>query len=120
MPIVSIKKHPFPSKTESPYYVSIVGARGSNGSIVTVTLNPEEYPGDTLVDAGRDIKLSRSKKLTYMGYDLSPVFKYIDTVRYVTDGETGDETVTAYRVRLLLGPGLYALAKKGVNPIKTP
>ena len=55
-----------------------------------------------------------------MGYDLSPVFEYIDTVRYVTDGETGDETVTAYRVRILLGPGLYSLAKKGVTPIKTP
>ena len=115
MPIVAIKKNPMADGTNAPLYVNIVGARGSVGSVVTATLNPEEYPGDILIDSGRDIKLSRSLKLTYQGLDLAPLFEYRDTVRYVTDGEMGDETVTAYRVRIIPEPGLYSLTRKGLE-----
>ena len=120
MPIVAIKKNPMASKTDAPLYVNIIGAEGDMGSIVTVTLNPPEYPRDILIDSGRDIRLSKSHKLTYRGIDLAPLFEYVDTVRYVTDGETGDETVTAYRVRIVPKPGLYSLTRKGLSRLPTP
>jgi hypothetical protein len=121
MPIVAIKKNPMASKTDAPLYVNIIGAEGDGvGSIVTAVLNPREYPRDILVDSGRDIRLSRSGKLTYRGIDLSPVFEYLDTVHYVADGETGDETVTAYRVRIIPKPGLYSLTRKGLSRLPTP
>jgi hypothetical protein len=120
MPIVAIKKNPMASRTDAPLYVNIIGAEGSVGSIVTATLNPEEYPRDILVDSGRDIRLSKSHKLTYRGIDLAPLFEYVDTVRYVTDGETGDETVTAYRVRIVPKPGLYSLTRKVLTRLPTP
>lgn len=121
MPIVAIKKNPMASKTDAPLYVNIIGAEGSVGSIVTVTLNPEEYPRDILIDSERGIRLARgSTKLTYKGIDLSPVFEYRDTVRYVADGEMGDETVTAYRVRIIPKPGLYSLTRKGLTRLPTP
>ena len=121
MPIVAIKKNPMASKTDAPLYVNIIGAEcGAVGSIVTVALNPPEYPRDILVDSGRDIRLGKSGKLTYRGLDLAPLFEYIDTVRYVTDGEIGDETVTAYRVRVIPKPGLYSLTRKGLTRLPTP
>lgn len=121
MPIVAIKKNPMASRIDAPLYVNIIGAEGAGiGSIVTVTLNPPEYPRDILVDSGRDIRLSKTHKLTYRGIDLSPLFEYLDTVRYVTDGETGDEEVTAYRVRIVPKPGLYSLTRKGLTRLPTP
>lgn len=121
MPTVAIKKNPFASKTDAPLYVNISdGDDDPIGSIVTVTFNPEEYPRDILIDSGRDIRLAKSGRLTYKGVDLSPVFEYLDTVRYVTDGETGDETVTAYRVRIIPKPGLYSLTRKGLTGLPTP
>ena len=120
MPIVAIKKNPMASNTDAPLYVNIIGAEGSVGSIVTVTLNPEEYPRDILIDSERDIRMTKSGKLTYKGIDLSPVFEYRDTVRYVADGEMGDETVTAYRVRIIPKPGLYSLTRKGLSRLPTP
>jgi hypothetical protein len=121
MPIVAIKKNPMADGTNAPLYVNIVGARGSVGSVVTATLNPREYPRDILVDSGRDIRLARgSTKLTFKGIDLAPLFEYRDTVRYVTDGEMGDETVTAYRVRIIPEPGLYSLTRKGLTRLPTP
>lgn len=121
MPIVAIKKNPMASKTDAPLYVNIVGAERSPFSIVTVVLNPREYPRDTLIDSGRDIRLARgSTRLTFKGIDLAPVFEYIDTVHYTTDGETGDETVTAYRVRIIPEPGLYSLTRKGLTRLPTP
>jgi hypothetical protein len=120
MPIVAIKKNPMASKTDAPLYVNIIGAEGSVGSIVTVTLNPEEYPRDILIDSERDIRMTKSGKLTYKGIDLAPLFEYRDTVRYVTDGEMGDETVTAYRVRIIPEPGLYSLTRKGLSRLPTP
>ena len=113
MPIVAIKKNPMASATDAPLYVTIVGASGSAFSMVTVALNPVEYPGDILVESGRDIRLSKGK-LVYRNIDLSPLFEYIDTVSYVTDGETHDERVTAYRVRIIPEPGLYSISRKGL------
>lgn len=121
MPIVAIKKNPMASKTDAPLYVNIIGAEGDMGSIVTVVLNPPEYPRDILIDSGRDIRLTRgSRKLTYKGIDLAPLFEYVDTVHYVTDGEMGDEEVYAYRVRIIPKPGLYSLTRKGLTRLPTP
>lgn len=121
MPIVAIKKNPLADGISAPLYVNIIGAEGDMGSIVTVTLNPREYPRDILIDSSRDIRLARgSTKLTYKGIDLAPLFEYRDTVHYVTDGETGDETVTAYRVRIIPEPGLYSLTRKGLARLPTP
>lgn len=120
MPIVAIKKNPLADGISAPLYVNIIGAEGDMGFIVTVTLNPREYPGDILIDSERDIRMTKSGKLTYKGIDLSPVFEYRDTVRYVADGEMGDETVTAYRVRIIPEPGLYSLTRKGLSRLPTP
>lgn len=121
MPIVAIKKNPLADGTGAPLYVNIIGAEGDMGSIVTVVLNPREYPRDILIDSSRDIRLARgSTKLTFKGIDLAPVFEYIDTVHYTTDGETGDEEVTAYRVRIIPEPGLYSLTRKGLSRLPTP
>jgi hypothetical protein len=121
MPIVAIKKNPMASKTDAPLYVNIIGAEGAGiGSIVTVTLNPPEYPRDILIDSGRDIRMTKSGKLTYKGIDLAPLFEYVDTVHYVTDGEMEDEDVYAYRVRIIPKPGLYSLTRKGLTRLPTP
>jgi hypothetical protein len=120
MPIVAIKKNPMASKTDAPLYVNIIGAEGAGiGSIVTVTLNPPEYPRDILIDSGRDIRMTKSGKLTYKGIDLAPLFEYVDTVHYVTDGEMEDEDVYAYRVRIIPKPGLYSLTRKGLARLPT-
>lgn len=113
MPIVAIRKNPMASPTDAPLYVNIIGAAGPVSSIVTVALNPKEYPRDILVESGRGIRLARGK-LVYRNIDLSPLFEYVDTVSYVTDGETHDELVTAYRVRIIPEPGLYSLSRKGL------